>query len=90
MRTAHPLHTHCTHQPTHTHTHCPQRHQQQARQLRGRIASSETYDLAGFKNLLEDLRGAPADAAIRAVYEELVAAFPTAVRGGGGGGVASC
>lgn len=53
----------------------------QAQQLRAKIVAQDTYDLAGYKQLLDDLRGQSASQDVCAAYEELVAAFPTAVRG---------
>jgi hypothetical protein len=52
----------------------------QAQQLRAKIVTQDAYDLAGYKQLLDDLRGQSASKEVCAAYEELVAAFPTAVR----------
>ena len=57
--------------PLHTHT--------QAQQLRAKIVTQDTYDLAGYKQLLDDLRGLSVSQDVCSAYEELVAAFPTAV-----------
>jgi hypothetical protein len=51
----------------------------QAQQLRAKIVSQDAYDLTGYKQLLDDLRGLSASQEVCSVYEELVAAFPTAV-----------
>lgn len=60
----------------------PSTHAQQAQQLRAKIVTQDNnYDLPGYKQLLDDLRGLSANQEIAAVYEELVAAFPTAVSG---------
>lgn len=53
----------------------------QAQQLRLKIQEQDVYDLQAFKQLLDDVRGAAMSDEIRLVYEELVAAFPTAVSG---------
>jgi hypothetical protein len=54
----------------------------QAQQLRLKIQEHDAYELPAFKQLLDDVRGAAMSDEIRLVYEELVAAFPTAVSGG--------
>jgi hypothetical protein len=51
----------------------------QAQQLRAKIVTQDTYDLSGYKQLLDDLRGQSANQDVCSAYEELVAAFPTAV-----------
>jgi hypothetical protein len=53
----------------------------QAQQLRLKIQEQDAYELPAFKQLLDDVRGAAMSDEIRLVYEELVAAFPTAVSG---------
>jgi hypothetical protein len=55
----------------------------QAQQLRLKIQEQDVYELQAFKQLLDDVRGAAMSDEIRLVYEELVAAFPTAVSGRG-------
>jgi hypothetical protein len=49
--------------------------------LRLKIQQQDVYELQAFKQLLDDVRGAAMSDEIRLVYEELVAAFPTAVSG---------
>lgn len=61
-----------------THIACPAP-RTQAQQLRAKIVTQDTYDLAGYKQLLDDLRGLSASQDVCSAYEELVAAFPTAV-----------
>lgn len=51
----------------------------QAQQLRAKIVTQDVYDLSGYKQLLDDLRGLSASKEVCEAYEELVAAFPTAV-----------
>jgi hypothetical protein len=75
---------HCCFGPTHsTHTHARARrsttHHLQAQQLRAKVVTQDAYDLSGYRQLLDDLRGVPPSEEVRAAYEELVAAFPTAV-----------
>ncbi|WIA36938.1 hypothetical protein OEZ86_008179 [Tetradesmus obliquus] len=52
---------------------------ERAQQLRLKIQEQDVYDLQAFKQLLDDVRGAAMSDEISLVYEELVAAFPTAV-----------
>lgn len=53
----------------------------QAQQLRQSIQTEAQYDVQAYKQLLDDMRGAKMSDELRMVYEELVAAFPTAVSG---------
>lgn len=51
----------------------------QAQQLRAKL-HEDSYDVAAYKQLLDELRSVPMSEEARKVYEELVMAFPTAVR----------
>lgn len=51
----------------------------QARKLRAKLDDSE-YDASGWSSLIDELRGLQLTEESRALYEEILGAFPTAVR----------